>query len=201
MSTSLVCPKCKEIDMVRKVSSVVSGGTSVGRYAGPTAGASINLGTRRTSVSSYYTNLTGSSWTAISARLTPPLQPTYKSVFGIYFGIGIGVIALSFLLVIPWLMTVLFPSRFTIIEWLLYLLFIMTATGVTVGAILIIVGIIREKKNKEEANNAIPGWVRALQRWDRLYYCARDDGVFIPEEGIFVPTPRMVEYIYRGSIF
>jgi len=37
---------------------------------------------------------------------------------------------------------------------------------------------------------------RATRRWERLYYCARDDGVFIPGETPFIPIDRMQEFLY-----
>jgi hypothetical protein len=42
----------------------------------------------------------------------------------------------------------------------------------------------------------IAHWKMAKTRWDRLYYCARDDGVFDPDEGIFIPAQQIENYIY-----
>jgi hypothetical protein len=41
-----------------------------------------------------------------------------------------------------------------------------------------------------------PRWDRAVHRWERLYYCARDDGVFIPGETPFIPIDKMQEFLY-----
>jgi hypothetical protein len=41
----------------------------------------------------------------------------------------------------------------------------------------------------------IPRWEAAMARWNRLYYCTRDKGVFDPAENTFVPAEEMVEYI------
>jgi hypothetical protein len=38
----------------------------------------------------------------------------------------------------------------------------------------------------------------AIERWMKLYYCARDDGVFIPPAGRLLPADQMLEYLYES---
>jgi hypothetical protein len=40
-------------------------------------------------------------------------------------------------------------------------------------------------------------WKRAMQRWTQLYYCGRDDCVFIPGESSSAPISMMKEYLYK----
>lgn len=40
---------------------------------------------------------------------------------------------------------------------------------------------------------------KAIQRYDLLYYCQRDDCVFIPGESSHAPSARIMEFLYRGS--
>lgn len=40
-------------------------------------------------------------------------------------------------------------------------------------------------------------WERAVQRWNQLYYCARDDCVFIPGENNSAPVTQLKEYLYQ----
>jgi hypothetical protein len=35
----------------------------------------------------------------------------------------------------------------------------------------------------------------AIQRWSRLYYCARDDAVFDPSSGSCIPPEQMMDYL------
>jgi hypothetical protein len=35
----------------------------------------------------------------------------------------------------------------------------------------------------------------AVERWEELYYCYRDDSVFMPGEGTYAPGDRMEEYL------
>ena len=36
-----------------------------------------------------------------------------------------------------------------------------------------------------------------IARWNKLYYCERDDGVFDPKGNVLVPTNQMANYLYR----
>jgi predicted RNA-binding Zn-ribbon protein involved in translation (DUF1610 family) len=40
-------------------------------------------------------------------------------------------------------------------------------------------------------------WKTAIERWNLLYYCGRDDCVFIPGEHTSAPTSKMKEYLYQ----
>jgi len=40
------------------------------------------------------------------------------------------------------------------------------------------------------------GWLMALEKWQRLYYCARCDGVFT-EASRFVPVEYMESFLYE----
>lgn len=54
-----------------------------------------------------------------------------------------------------------------------------------------------QKKRREEAEAEKPQWERAMKRWNKLYYCMRDNGVFIPDEGEFVPVEQMEAHLIR----
>jgi predicted RNA-binding Zn-ribbon protein involved in translation (DUF1610 family) len=53
------------------------------------------------------------------------------------------------------------------------------------------------RQAREETAQAAAMHRRAISRWQRLYYCARDDCVFVPGEGQSVPLAQMREYLYR----
>jgi len=38
---------------------------------------------------------------------------------------------------------------------------------------------------------------RAMERWNQMYYCGRDDCVFIPGENTSAPISKMQEYLYK----
>jgi hypothetical protein len=53
------------------------------------------------------------------------------------------------------------------------------------------------KKRADEAAAQMPKWELAMTRWNKLYYCARDDGVFDPDERTFIEVEQMMNYLYR----
>jgi predicted RNA-binding Zn-ribbon protein involved in translation (DUF1610 family) len=48
---------------------------------------------------------------------------------------------------------------------------------------------------KQEHARIQAGYERAVRRWRDLYYCARDDCVFVPGEGSSAPLAKMNEYL------
>jgi len=48
---------------------------------------------------------------------------------------------------------------------------------------------------KEENTRNQEQWQVQLKRWEKLYFCHRDDIVFIPGEGTFAPVEKMKEYL------
>jgi hypothetical protein len=155
---SFHCPLCHSIDAVTKVSSIVDGGsaTSVGYHA-----------TGR----SYGTSVTTST-TALARKLSPPSlpRPPIAAAGSVGFGaallLGVGLFMAG---VGYWMITT--PgstgpgSGF---------LFLVPGLGFIAYLLLavIVTAIIRQKKR--------PGWQRAIEIWDHLYYCARNDVVFLP---------------------
>ena len=49
----------------------------------------------------------------------------------------------------------------------------------------------------DKAKRAQQDYQRAFQRWQKLYYCARDDGVFIPGETGLIPTSDLKAFLYH----
>ena len=50
---------------------------------------------------------------------------------------------------------------------------------------------------QEASEQQISKWQKAMDRWDALYYCHRDDCVFIPEEGTYAQLTKMKEYLFE----
>jgi hypothetical protein len=40
-------------------------------------------------------------------------------------------------------------------------------------------------------------WNVAMQRWNDLYYCSRDDIVFDPATSVYAPVEEMMGFLYR----
>jgi hypothetical protein len=54
-----------------------------------------------------------------------------------------------------------------------------------------------EQKFELQRSEALRLWGRAMEKWDMLYYCERDDCVFIPQENIYVSASRMSDILYK----
>ena len=50
----------------------------------------------------------------------------------------------------------------------------------------------REIAQRQQIQNS---WKNALERWNKMYYCGRDDCVFIPGEKTSAPLAKMKEYL------
>src|SRR6266705_4917183 len=71
-ASSLSCPHCGQLDSVRKVSAIVSSGTSSGSYTG--YGDGIGYSSSGMIIMDELITLTGSSQTQLSSLLSPPRE-------------------------------------------------------------------------------------------------------------------------------
>lgn len=72
------------------------------------------------------------------------------------------------------------------------------ALFVLVGVAVLVGGIVTHSNQKKEADARMPQWNEAMRRWDQLYYCARCDGVFIPDETPLIPKGGMSEFLFAA---
>jgi hypothetical protein len=77
-----------------------------------------------------------------------------------------------------------------------------------IGILLTVMGVRKGKVSKErlqtEAAQAKADreqeeevYQQMMERWEKLYYCHRDDCVFIPDEGTSAPLSKMHLYLYE----
>ncbi|HZR44108.1 MAG TPA: hypothetical protein VFB12_28600 [Ktedonobacteraceae bacterium] len=161
-ASSFHCPLCHSMDTVTKVSSIVDGGsaTSVGYHAaGRFSGMSVTT-----------------SMTALAGKLAPPSLPRFRVAAEGYNGCAVPLIILSGLcfVAIGWLFGLPSTSGPANNSNLFSLLFILFGLGFALYPIIgfVVVAIIRHKKR--------PRWEQARAIWERLYYCARNDVVYLP---------------------
>ena len=152
------CPICGQIDSVQKVSSIVHGGTSYGEASG---------GGGRTYVTMY-----SKSQTVLSSQLAiPELNLDLLDQLRM-----VGIVILCF--AIPW---ALFGSWVVLnAVWAGYIN-LQSATilySPTVFGLLFLLPALILKGNKIARDR--PKRERAHTIWVRLYYCYRDDVVFVP---------------------
>jgi DNA-directed RNA polymerase subunit RPC12/RpoP len=186
----LACPLCGNADGIQKVSTIYVSEISRGYRGG----------------------LWGTRQTGLSRLLSPPTKPRSsdpraQSIFklgvmlcglAVYSGICFfGGPALR----VP-------PSELTLIGMSLgvtaaaiYSTLIAGATIIVgvpliVGAVLVYRGHKRIRAWEERLSFERGRWERARRRWERMYYCARDDGVFIPGDTPVIPILQLRSYLY-----
>jgi hypothetical protein len=186
----LVCPLCGNTDGIQKVSTVYVSEISRGYPGG----------------------LWGARQTALSRLLSPPTRPRSIDPGGLsIFKLGVMLCGLAVYsgicffggsaLRVP-------PSELTRIGMSLgvtaaaiYLTLIAGATimvvvPLVVGAVLIYRGQKRIRGWEERLSFERGMWERARRRWERMYYCARDDGAFIPGETPVIPITELRTFLY-----
>ncbi|GHO95205.1 hypothetical protein KSF_052530 [Reticulibacter mediterranei] len=163
------CPICKQIDRVEKVSAVYEAGTSIGAYSGGTVGVGMAGGVVGVGVAQ--TNMTGMSQTNRSLRLAPPPQPQLPQGEGC--GVGL-LLFLCFAVGLVGLGMALADNSERLIGAALF-------TVCTAGFVSLLVVLGRKSRiKKAEHAQQIVRWQQAVANWERLYYCGRNDVVFIP---------------------
>jgi hypothetical protein len=195
----IVCPKCGRADAIRKVSSIVSAGTTQSETFGYGA-ARIDGETHFIDTRGYATISTG-----LANRLAPPHRPVKPTPLGcvsalLLSRVGLTSGALVFVLVVSACSFPLFASSYRESP-LLPLLPILVFAAVAVrlfwwtGRSLV-----REVGNaaieRKEFPAEVKAWEHAMDRWRELYYCSRDDGVFLPQRTNLVPAANMKSLLF-----
>jgi hypothetical protein len=166
MSDQLKCPKCRQIDMVQKVSTLYDGGISKAQYQAREAVIQ----------------------TAISKKLAPPSKPTPPSNDDWRLAFFVGAIGLFALFVIT-------PAIVNPNERSQGLMVSLGIVGFAV--LLVILAVTTTGKAKRQFESDISKWYRAMKIWNELYYCARDDVVFIPGESHVIPAYQMTSFLWE----
>jgi hypothetical protein len=157
------CPLCCDGSAVQRVSAVVAAGS--GTFAGTGYGAGIGARDARF-VSGFATGTTRTHLAAMLARPTPRSSGGCALLLGILF-LGISTAAVMGVVeggdpdAIP---AAAIPAVCTIL---------FLAAGI---------------RSARRYNRDLPQLQEAQRRWERLYYCYRDDLVFDPVTGAYSPT-------------
>ncbi|MBE2183482.1 MAG: hypothetical protein IAE89_08665 [Anaerolineae bacterium] len=200
--SKLVCPKCGQADAVRKVTSIINDGTT--HTESNRIGMSISGND-----TAFYSGLGNSvSHTGLASALAAPKKPSQPSRKGLSAifpsfrltctGSILGLIMLS--------VVCSFPALYPTYRENPLLIFIPVVIFV-VAAIVLMRWVWLSKRRETQIlregdthySLEMEQWKRALARWEELYYCYRDDGVFLPNHAVFVPIARMKQYLYAKS--
>ena len=206
---SLACPQCGLTDKAEKVTAIIAGQTHDVRGASLDSQVYVDA-EGRTHYREYTVPYTGTQASVLAQRLLPPKKPSVGSnSCAQLFACGLFFVAGAILCsALPGLLLIIAPSPSGRSgDFLLTNLFGIMMIGTFIAFSAFLAGVAgvavwrtsnaNYKKQVAQVQAEIPRWEHAMQRWSALYYCARDDGVFIPSENTFVPIAQMMDYLYQ----
>ncbi len=144
---------------------------SAGISSGSYYGSSTPLGESKPS----FTTVSGSSQSLLSRRLAPPNKPSPSFML-----IVLDVVLAGFAI-----FCIILPCLFLLV--LIYVLSYKPKVDQS------------KKEDKERLAKEIPLWETAMERWNRLYYCMRDDVVFDPDTEASFRPEEMMNYLYSAN--
>lgn len=195
---AIKCPDCGKDDQIRKVSSIYSDGRTDTVLTGVSRNVSVAVPTNSKSTSyvgvgSSNTTLTGVSQSGLSAKLAPPREPEKKGM-GCWWLVLLGGGVLGFLAPIQTKRKSQMGIAFVVIVIFLPIVIIQNydsplMTIIAFGAclayyVIYFLALTEETPRIEsEYRKEMQIWNSKISRWDRLYYCYRNDIVFDPDTG------------------
>lgn len=194
----VVCPKCQRSDSVQKVMAIVAGGTKVIEERG---GIDIDTEYGMDVIPLTYSSVARSN---LARKLAAPERPLQTRSYGCVAALFITRLGVA--LVVSMILASLFFCSFPFLA----------ATyaqnnALFIGILIAGFGIIglslfssiragwRQAHSTSEQQNSydarVQAWEDSYERWQQLYYCFRDDGVFFPGQSSFVPVNQMSDYL------
>lgn len=114
------------------------------------------------------------------ARLAPPPVPTRTVGMMRYLALGMLLVGLCIFFVIVLIGSESFGNGFSVGELILVILTLVCIVG---ALSLSFIAFTRIVGGDRETEKLYPEWDRAMEQYQRLRYCARDDTVFDPQTG------------------
>jgi predicted RNA-binding Zn-ribbon protein involved in translation (DUF1610 family) len=209
------CPRCGRNDKAAKVTAILASHTQNVTVTERTVETHVDSqGKRQTRTTE--APVVRAQVSDLATRLRPPDRPApvRDSAMGRYGTLAVGLFLALFGVVagIPGFLCILSGTASgasegeQVLSWAFCGLPLIATLAA--GALLIYLGAKRLASTREEQRIALAAsraanaraereWQQAMQRWQSLYYCSRDDCVFIPDEGTCAPLPHMVDYLYQ----
>ena len=178
------CPQCGRFDQVRKVSALYHAGASTSVITGSGVGFLSDLGDTNSMLVGEL-HLTGGQQTLLSQRLSPPAKPEFKArasepVYAVVLFILAGVFFLA--------------SLGNNQPYDLCSLLLVTLIFTTLGVVAVVR--LRRTEARNEAGRKqwqveYERWQTSIATWEAMYYCGRDDLVFVPGTPMTAPASAM----------
>ncbi len=179
---AVACPVCAKDDAIQKVSAVVASGQATGTFSGPTGGITDVGG--QWGIIGGFSSLSGEMRTRLAQALAASREPSGP----VFRPRGRA----------AWCMSVLMSLLFGGVALFGVFGIVMSVAsgdggGIVMGLLMVGVGgpkawycwvepAYRQEEWKKLSEQRA-AWHVAMTRWERLYYCYRDDTVFDPQRG------------------
>lgn len=201
----LACPKCHKDDNVAKVSAILQRDTHQSQIRVPVT--TIHSGDNgEISSSTYWENVSSTQTSNLAKTLLPPPPPiksewgeTSSSISLAVFGISLIVLACAPCIAALPMFGVLSQTT-TKEERGMAILAIIGATLLSIFLLLVFGAVSyyfvskSSKYHKDYPSHRML-WEESMNRYNQLYYCFRDDNIFIPGEDTYVSPSNIMEYI------
>jgi hypothetical protein len=181
MSDNILCPVCDQSDLVEKVSTLYITGIGLSRSTGQAY--PLPEGSAPSTPGSEMIGLSTSDLRQLSRRLKPP-----SSGKGTPFrALHPDLVVLTFSLIIPVFLYGIFTSQTNLFLPALVLLVVFYGVYFLRRKSMIA----KFDRQVEASRAATRRSEQRIGRWMKLYYCARDDVVFVPKTSLSVPADQM----------
>lgn len=181
MTQTIRCPACDQSDLVEKVSTLYLSGLGLNRSA-----RQANLQPLESAPAEAVEQMVGLNASELR-QLSRRLKPPYSAKRIPFRALHPDMVVFTFSLILPVFFFGIYTSQRNLFLPALFLLVIFYGIYFWRRKSLV-ARFERQLKANREANQRVE---RGISRWMKLYYCARDDIVFQPGTGKYVPTDTM----------
>lgn len=190
------CPKCGAADQIRKVSAICATDTSVSTSKSNTAAVGVTL-QGQIGIGGARTSTSGQQQTLLGHKLAPPSRPSQEHgsprTGGWFLTIVGGACILTPLL------NFLSPTLSSDAKTAVVVFPLLGAVLLVAGLRTLRIATANETTWRANFEDRLAAWTRATEKWNRTYYCFRDDIVFDPESGDSAPVDSFATYLVINS--
>jgi len=187
---SALCPVCRKDDAIQRLSAVVSSGRASGTFSGPSVGVAHVDG--KWDATGGYTALSGATATDLARKLSPPSKPDKPSGLGCWLYVLVGFFGFgAFVAFFNWVGETRYRGE--------HITLLMSLVSLAIVALILVGDMNKKSRARAKYAEEKPAWDAAMKRYERLYFCFRDDVVFDPQTGETCQTESLKEFMYSSG--
>jgi len=186
MVTEIICPACKLGDQIEKVSSIYIHSLELRRKNPKSSNDS-----RENISAPVSSQLSNHQIKLLSQKLKPPSTPRQAFTRPVHPD----VVVITFSMIIPFFLYGIFSSQKSFLTPSLVILASLYALYIWKRGQIIA----KFQRDLDERTGAEMKAKRGIERWMKMYYCARDDGVFDLTRNELIPVDFLPGYLFEES--